>query len=929
MSKESKTILVVDDNSVIRKIIRHELESAGYNVFEASDGIMALMEVSKIMPDLITFDIDMPKLNGFETCKRLYDKSSKRYISKNNGENIPVIFVTSNDTLDDRRIGFQIGATDFISKPFKEGELLEAVNKILNPNERFKDLSAIVLENNQIDRATIVSILKRESLNVIESLDCSSAYDIISKEPSKIDIVITNLMMPDMNGDVLCKKIRKDLEITDIPIIILTTVDNNFMSLSLFKAGATDYILKPFIKEEFATRITLHLERILLNKNLKKDINNRKRIESALRINEARLKSLYELSQVKIEDTRELVEYALEEAIKLTRSKVGYFHFFKENKSMIELFTWSKEVFDKCQVSKGHNYSLELAGIWADSIRLKKPVIHNDYQNIADKKGYPKGHFHVIRHMSVPVINKNEIIAVCGVGNKNEFYDESDILQLQLYMDGLIKILFRNQQEQSLKEAKEAAESANRSKSSFLANMSHEIRTPLNAIIGFSQLLQRDSMLTDSQKEYIHAINRGGEHLLALINDILELSKIEAGKSVINPTNFDLYTLLEDLQIIFKERTSSKLLQFAFEIEDELPRYVVTDESKLRQIFINLIGNAVKFTEEGGIAVRVRTHKTTADKYYLDVEIQDSGPGIPETEMNKLFKHFEQTSIGIKKGSGTGLGLALSREFIRLMGGDITVSSEFGKGTLFQFKIEIQIGQPVDAQNDNSQRIIGIDNGQKKYRILVVDDNEENLNIAVNLLQMVGFETNKSVNGKEAVTQFEKWNPHLILMDIRMPIMDGYEATKRIKSTEKSKQTPIIALTASVFEDERKKIIDIGMQGYIRKPFRENDLFHEIGKHLGIKYIYENQNLKPSALLKSQKENDYIDLDLTRIPKKLIFQMQDALDSANLDRLIEFIDTIDSSNVAIANRLKTLAQNYNYESLQDILYKKGENDERT
>ncbi|MBF0100446.1 MAG: response regulator [Desulfobacterales bacterium] len=448
--------------------------------------------------------------------------------------------------------------------------------------------------------------------------------------------------------------------------------------------------------------------------------------------------------------------------------------------------------------------------------------------------------------------------------------------------------------------------------------MSHEIRTPLNAIIGFSQLMNRDPMLTDTQKEYNFSIIRAGEHLLALINDILELSKIEAGRIALNPNTVDLHYLFKDIQIIFKERTQSKKLQFIFEMQDNVPRYVVIDESKLRQVFINLIGNAVKFTDEGGIAVRIRSDKTDADKIYLMVEIQDSGPGVSEQEMSKLFKHFEQTSVGVKKGSGTGLGLALSREFIRLMGGDIRVESEVGKGSLFAFHVEIQEGQCAPIEEQSAKRVVGIGKGQDAYRILVVDDKEDNLKIAVNLLKMIGFETNEAVNGKEAIQKFEEWNPHLILMDMRMPVMDGYEATRRIKSTEKGKNTPIIVITASAFEDERIEIESLNVQDFIRKPFRENELFHTIGKILGVTYIYDKEALSATPLPKPISEDGSVESAIGKLPHDLIAQMQDAVLSADLDRLIELIAQIDSSHAELAQQLKNLAQNYDYDALQQI-----------
>jgi PAS domain S-box-containing protein len=483
-----------------------------------------------------------------------------------------------------------------------------------------------------------------------------------------------------------------------------------------------------------------------------------------------------------------------------------------------------------------------------------------------------------------------------------------------------IDITARKESEAILIKAKQDAEIANKAKSIFLANMSHEIRTPLNAIIGFSQLMNRDKDLSDAQKEYNSAIITAGEHLLMLINDILELSKVEAGRLMLNPVNVDLSILFNDLQLIFKEKSTSKQLRFVFEADGNLPRIVLVDESKLRQIFINLIGNAIKFTDYGSITLRARFAKKMQGISHLIFEIEDTGCGIPENELSKIFSYFTQTSAGIKKGSGTGLGLALSRELAILMGGNISVSSEVGKGSVFTFNVEIKEGSSEIFEQNPAKRVISLVKNQKKHLVMVVDDNIENLQIVVMLLKMVGFETLEATNGKDAIEKFEQWSPDLILMDLRMPVMDGYEATRHIKLTDKGIHTPVIAITANILEEDRNRIETIGIQGFIGKPFRENELFDTIGRILGLQYIYEEVTPASQEILLYLGES--IAGDIEKLPDSLRLKMLEALAIADMKQFKKLIGSVDKENSDLVHHLMGLAKNYDYDHLLQILSKK-------
>jgi PAS domain S-box-containing protein len=470
------------------------------------------------------------------------------------------------------------------------------------------------------------------------------------------------------------------------------------------------------------------------------------------------------------------------------------------------------------------------------------------------------------------------------------------------------------------KRYEESLQQANRAKSVFLANMSHEIRTPMNAILGFSQLMLRDQDLTPRQNQYLGTINRSGEHLLALINDILEMSKIEAGRTTLNLTTFDLFALLNDLEMMFRVRTNEKKLSFSVEMIGGVPQYIVTDINKLRQVFINVLGNAVKFTEQGGVGLRMRADRAGATGPFLLVEIEDTGPGISSEDQDKLFRHFEQTKSGQQAATGTGLGLAISREFVRLMGGDITVNSQVGKGSVFVVRLPLKEGEAQAVQaKDTPRQVLRLQPGQATCRVLIADDIEDNRQLLAQLLAPVGFEIRLATNGAEAVQEFEEWRPHLILMDFRMPVMDGHEAIRRIRAMAGGKEIKIIAVTASAMDENRQELLKIGADDFISKPFREIELFHKIHAHVGVEYVYAEQ-------LTDKDHEEAAELtheSLAGWPPHLIDPMREAVITADLDQLLAKIQEVEARDPRIAKALRRLAEGFQYQKLLDLLSTDG------
>jgi PAS domain S-box-containing protein len=491
--------------------------------------------------------------------------------------------------------------------------------------------------------------------------------------------------------------------------------------------------------------------------------------------------------------------------------------------------------------------------------------------------------------------------------NASTFHDRDR--KLQGVFAAARDVTERKRYEQSLQQA-------NRAKSVFLANMSHEIRTPMNAILGFSQLMLRDQDITPRQCQYLGTINRSGEHLLALINDILEMSKIEAGRTTLNLSTFDLPVLLKDLEMMFRVRTNEKKLSFSVAMVGDVPQYIVADINKLRQVFINVLGNAVKFTEQGSIVVRVRAGREDATGAYLQVEIEDTGPGISPEDQDKLFRHFEQTKTGQQAGTGTGLGLAISQEFVRLMGGAITVSSNVGRGSIFVIHVPLKEGEADAVQTKEKPRhVLRLQSGQPMCRVLIADDIEDNRQLLAQLLAPVGFEIRLATNGAEAVQEFQDWQPHLILMDFRMPVMDGHEAIRRIRAMVGGKDTKIIAVTASAMDDNRQELLEIGADDFLGKPFREAELFQKIHDHLGVEYVYAEQltNADPEETVELASGA------LASWPQDLIDPMREAVITADLDQLLAIIQQSESHDPHIAKGLRRLAESFQYQKLLDLL----------
>jgi CheY-like chemotaxis protein len=671
MSTKEMKILVVDDSPMIRKIIREELESGGYIVDEAEDGFEAIVYSDMFSPpDLITLDIEMPGLNGFETCKKLQEK---RY--SNNSSRPPVIFVTGKDTIEDRKKGYMLGAADFISKPFTEGDILAAVNTILKSDNRLDGMTALVADDNHTARKIISDILQREGLTVIQAEDGMIAYEKICNRMADIDLVITDFFMPRLTGEELCKKIRKELELIDIPIIVITAMSDHSELLRLFKAGATDYLVKPFVKEELLARLSVQLDRTRLNKRLRDSINK-----------------LTGLNQM-----------------------------------------------------------------------------------------------------------KDDILAVC----------------------------------------------------------SHDLRTPLNGIIGFTDLLMDKEYIIPEDKTHLGHIKESSNFLMSLINDILDLSKIQSDQSHLPMEPMLAVSLTQRCIIALTHHAAQKNIEMSFK-DHSVNSVINCNKNGLKRVINNLLSNAIKFTPEGG-KIEVIIENESANE--LSISVKDSGIGIPDDQIPYLFDKYTKTSqSGTKGEKGIGLGMSIVKEMVDRHSGKIVVSSEVNKGSCFKLtfpqseqKLKLlhdqdtqniqtpfEMSENEKKQNEAKELFFNHDHWKKVCKFLMAEDNFVNQELSRMVFKKNNIHLDIVDNGFEAVEAVKSSSYHAVFMDMQMPVLDGIDATKKIRNELKIMDLPIIAMTANTGEFQQQ-CLDAGMNAFISKPVKIDVVIKELLQHIDISQIPSEQ----------------------------------------------------------------------------------------
>lgn len=462
--------------------------------------------------------------------------------------------------------------------------------------------------------------------------------------------------------------------------------------------------------------------------------------------------------------------------------------------------------------------------------------------------------------------------------------------------------------EGDLLRARDAAEAANRAKSVFLSNMSHELRTPLNAILGFAELMARDESVPERQRYNLATISRSGHHLLSLINDILEISKIEAGRLTLQTAPCDLHELVETIVESMALRAHQAGLELPLKMTPEVPRYIHSDVGKLRQILINLLSNAIKFTQQGRVEfdIDVDPSRSSSDAPVLAFAVRDTGCGIAAAELESIFRPFYQTAQGARASEGTGLGLAIARQYAELLGGELTATSEIGKGSAFTLRLPVAIAAAATPAV-LPRRVLGVANGQPRWRVLIVEDKPDNQRLLEQIMRRVGFEPRVANNGEEAVAAFESWHPDFIWMDMRMPVMDGYEATRRIRAMSGGSVVKIAALTASAFREDREGILAAGCDDVLAKPIDEEKLFEMMSRLLDVRFEYVD------AVIAEPVETS--PPNLSTLPNDIRDELMTAARQLDIEACEAAIERVRSLDPALANHLTTVARTFRFDRI--------------
>lgn len=881
----TQAILCVDDELIVLDSLKEQLKRSfgnNYYIEVAESGEEALLVIEELQRDgieiaLIISDQIMPRIKGDELLIKIHPQnpkmlkilltgqaSTEAVVNAVNGANLYRYVTKPWDEAD-----LCLTVTEALRSYTQEQQLTQQNEALQKINEKLEQLNAS-LEDKVNERTAELAKAEAEMQGIFTAM--TELIFVFDLQGRFIKIASNNPSMLPYSSDLLIGKTLHEVYELEQANIFLDYIQQ---ALNTQQTVSIEYSLVINGRQIWcAANISpISADSVIW---VIRDMTERKFLEDKLRTSEEKIRAIFEAM------TDIVLVIDEQGAIEVAPTNPGRFY-----KSELDLISLTIEQF----------FMEERGEFWFEQVRQAlelQQTLNFDYN-------LPCGDHEIWFSTSISSLPNQSVIWVAR------------------------DISIRKLAEAAMQEAKEAAIAANLAKSTFLANMSHELRSPLNIILGFSQLMTRSQSLNVEHQENIGMITRSGEHLLALINNVLDLSKIEAGRTTLNLTNFNFYQMLDDLEVMFQVKANEQCLQLVFSRNSDVPQYICTDQLKLRQVLINLINNALKFTQDGGISVRVTVLPSTnlgelgMDKNLLSLgfEVEDTGVGIASYELDNIFEAFTQAQTGRNCQEGTGLGLPISRKFVELMGGEITVSSQVGYGTIFKFVIKVSRVNATDLENkQQTRRVVALEPNQPRYRILVVDDKWSNRQLLLRLLNPIGFEIQEASNGKEAIELWESFEPHLIWMDMRMPVMDGYEATRYIKSQLKGQATAILALTASTLEEERAVILSTGCDDFVRKPFREQVIFDKIAEYLAVRYVYEESAPPISNIVKTGLSLQEV---LASMPLEWVNQLYQAADLIDNEQVLQLLQQLEQNQAFFKQTLTDWVNSFRCDRIIDLI----------
>ncbi len=735
-----------------------------------------------------------------------------------------------------------------------------------------KTLTILYVEDDENIRGQLRQFLERRCATLYLASNGEEGLKFF--EDYRPDIVITDILMPVMDGLTMGEGIRAICP--KAPIIITTAFEEPRFFHRAIDLGVLQYVSKP-VDLDILETVLLKCAHII-------------RAEVALNEIQERTAELL-LSQHIAKLGNWTVDFASEK------------------------IAWSKEVFGLLDIDVEHlgtNYSEFLKVVHPDDRERVQRVYHahlheNGTYDLEHRLLLPDGEIKHI-HQCCRTERDEEGLPLQTLCVMRDItvrkLTEIELEQYRQHLEELVSV-----RTVELEKAKNGAEAMNRAKSVFLANMNHELRTPLNAILGFAQLMERDEQLNQAHRDELQIIGRAGRHLLALINDVLEISRIESGHTSMQSDVFDLDDILLATEEMIRTRAEAKRLNFKVERLGKLPHFVQGDAHHLRQVLLNLLGNSVKYTQYGSVLLRI-----TSRDAGIHFEIIDTGMGIGQTDADNIFRAFYQVETNRIKSEGTGLGLTISQEFVRLMGGKILVTSEPNKGSTFEFTIQLPEADAPLILAQTPNRVTALAVGQPRYRVMVAEDNPDNSLLLTLLMQDVGFEVCAVENGQQAVEAFPVWQPDFIWMDMRMPVMDGYEATKRIRALLPNGQTvKIVALTASAFTEDRDAILASGCNDMLAKPFNEDSLFEMMRQQLSLEFDYASteNSVTPTVEISLKPA------DLTVLSDDIRASLYRAAELLDVEATLELTAQLKINYPQQANSIEALVSEFRFDRIQE------------